>query len=94
MTSVKKKLAPRCARRGYDRLRAFQRSRYVSLLARGFHRSRIAESGFSTHSFKGWQEAMGAWKRNHPAEGGQLDQALAGIPDSYNSLIEVLAGRI
>jgi len=93
MSSVKKRARAEMRRAGYDRLRAFQRSRYVSLLARGFHRSRIAESGFSAHSLKEWQEARGVWKRNHPADGDQLDQILARLPDSYNNLIKVLAGR-
>jgi hypothetical protein len=93
MSSVKKRARAEMRNAGTDRLRAYQRSHYVSSMARGYHRSRISDDGFALHSRKAWQEAREAWRKIDPAHSQEIDEILA-LRNSYNTMIELLAGRI
>jgi hypothetical protein len=94
MSSVKNRARAEMRNAGADRLRAYQRGHYVSSLARSFHRSRISDGGFPLHSRREWQEAREAWTDNHAADSEKIGETLAGLREAYNTMIEVLAGRI
>ncbi len=79
---------------GANRLRAYQRSLYISLRVRGFHRSRIIDGGFPCHSLKEWQQARETWRRDNPTGHQQLEEIVARLRQSSDTMIEVLAGRI
>jgi len=94
MSSVKKRARAEMRNAGADRLRAYQRGRYVSPLARGFHRSRVSDGGFALHPRKEWQEAREAWKHDHTTDAQMVDETLGGLNRAYGTMIDVLAGRI
>ena len=94
MSSVKKRARAEMRNAGADRLRAYQRSRYVSSLSRGFHRSRVSDSEFPLCPRKDWQEARNGWKVSNSVEAGEIDETLAGLRGAYDTMIEILAGRI
>lgn len=94
MTSVKKRARAELRKVGHDRLHAYQRSKYVSLLARGFHRSRVADSGFRLHSRREWQEAYRGWKKGNPQDIETVENLIAQSKTTYDAMIELLSGRL
>jgi hypothetical protein len=94
MSSVKKRARAEMRNAGADRLRAFQQGHYVSSLARGFHQSRISDSGFPLHPRRVWQEARKTWKENNPGSTEKIDETLAKLRNSYHTMIELLAGQL
>jgi hypothetical protein len=94
MSSVKKRARHEMRSAGADRLRAFQQGHCVSSLARGFHQSRISDSGFPLHPRRDWQEARKTWKENNPGSIEEIDETLAKLRSSYHTMIELLAGRL
>lgn len=94
MSSVKKRARAELRKAGADQLRAYQQGHYVSSLARGFHHSRLSDSGFLFHGRKEWQAVRETWKENNPREIKEIDETLAKLRDAYGTMIEVLVGRL
>jgi hypothetical protein len=94
MSAVRKRARAEMRNAGVDRLRAFQQGHYVSSLARGFHRSRISDSGFPLRPRRGWQEERKIWKEHNPGDVEWIDETLAKLRSSYHTMIELLAGRL
>jgi hypothetical protein len=94
MSSVKKRARAEMRNAGADRLRAYQRGRYVSGLARGFHRSRISDGGFPLHQRKQWQAAREAWKCGHGTDALRIEEGIGELRQAYEPVIDVLAGRV
>jgi hypothetical protein len=94
MSSIKRRARAEMRNAGADRLAAYQRSHYVSSLARGFHRSRIEGSGFTMHRMRDWQAERKGWKEAHSGEIEPLEEAIAKARGGYEMMIEVLAGRL
>lgn len=94
MSSIKKRARVEMRRARFDRVSAYQGSEYVSSLARGFHRSRVEESGFALHSRKEWQAERENWKAANPGEMEQFDEILDRTRGAYERMIDLLAGRL
>jgi hypothetical protein len=94
MSSIKRRARAEMRNAGADRLRAYQGSKYVSSIARGFHRSRIEGSGFTMHRMRDWQAERQRWKEANPGEIEPVDAAIAKVRGAHEMLIEILAGRI
>lgn len=94
MSSVKTRARAEMRNAGADRLRAYQRGMYVSSMARGYPRGRIADSGFTLRPRREWQEARRIWREANPGEIDGMEQALSEMRKSYDTMIEVLAGRL
>lgn len=91
MSSTKKRARAEMRKAGADRLRAYQRSKYVSTSARGFHRSRL-EAGFTLHPLKQWQKARDDWDQANPES--SLSRIISGLRAPHNAVIDLLAGRL
>jgi hypothetical protein len=76
-----------------DRRRAYQQSKYVSSLDRGFHRSRIDDAGFVIHPRLEWQEERRKWRADNPGEMDELEQTLTKMRGAFDVMIELLAGK-
>jgi hypothetical protein len=94
LSSIKKRARAELRKARFDRLRAYQHSKYFPSLVRGFHRSRIEESGFASHSRKEWQAEWNSWKAANASEIKQFDEILAGARGNYEKMIDLLAGRL
>jgi hypothetical protein len=94
MSSVKTRARAEMRNAGADRLRAYQRGMYVSSMARGYPRARIADSGFTLQPRREWQETRRIWREANAEEIKEVEQILSDLRNSYDSMIEVLAGRL
>lgn len=94
MSSVKTRARAEMRNAGADRLRAYQRGKYVSSMARGYPRGRIADSGFTLVPRRDWQEARRIWREENPGEIDDIEQSLSELRKSYDRMIDVLAGRL
>lgn len=94
MSSIKTRARAELRKARYDRLRAYQQSKYVSSLARGFHRSRVVDAGFAIHPRREWQEQRRGWKADNPGYVVELEQELGKVRTAYEVMIDVLAGRL
>lgn len=94
MSSTKTRARAELRKARFDRRRAYQRSKYVSSLGRGFHRSRIDDAGFVIHDRREWQEERRKWGADNPGEMEEVEQGLSKMRDAYDVMIDLLAGRI
>lgn len=94
MSSVKTSARAEMRNAGADRLRAYQRGKYVSSMARGFPRGRIIDSGFVLYARREWQEDRRIWREANSKEINEVEQRVSGLRKSYETIIEVLAGRL
>jgi hypothetical protein len=94
MSSIKTRARAELRKARHDRLRSYQQSKYVSSLARGFHRSRIDDAGFPIHLRREWQEERRKWQANNPGQFELAEQELTKLRGAYEVMIELLAGRI
>ncbi|NBW08321.1 MAG: RusA family crossover junction endodeoxyribonuclease [Caulobacteraceae bacterium] len=92
MSSTKKRARAEMRKTGVDRLRAYQRSKYVSTSARGFHRSRLENGGFKMHPLKEWQSDRRDWNEKNPRI--SLDHILNGLRGPFDKMIDLLAGKL
>lgn len=72
MTRTKKALRHRLRQSGAPQFRAFQSGKYVSPVLRGFHRSRVVDSGYELVGLASWEQSLG---RHLPVEGKLHDQS-------------------
>ena len=61
MTRAKRKLRIQAREHGLNRNRSYQLSAYIKPILRGFHKSRIIESGFEIVHAKDWHIARNKW---------------------------------
>lgn len=94
MSSVKARARAEMRNAGADRLRAYQRGKYVSSMARGYPRGRIADSGFTLLPRRTWQEARRIWRKTNSGEIDDIEHTLSELRKSYDRMIDVLAGRL
>jgi len=90
MSSTKTRARAELRKGGAARLRAYQQSRYVTSLARGFHRSRI-EDGFPMHPRRAWQANRRKWQTENAEAFAEVEAQLAEMRITHNKLIELLA---
>ncbi len=93
MSSVKRKGRDLFRKSGMDRLRAYQKSMYVSSSARGFHRSRI-DDGFPRHTRREWRAAFERWRSDHADEITAVERMIADARENYGKMAALLAGRL
>jgi hypothetical protein len=93
MTEAQKRTRHMMREAGQDRLRAYQRGRYIGSSARGFHRSRI-DDGFAAHPRNAWREAFEAWRAKNSAEFAELDSLIEGVRENHASMAGLLAGKL
>lgn len=90
MSSTKTRARAELRKGGAARLRAYHQSRYVTSLARGFHRSRI-EDGFPMHTRRAWQAGRRQWQAEDNEAFAEVEAQLAELRLTHDKLIELLA---
>ncbi len=90
MSSTKTRARAELRKGGAARLRAYQQSRYVASLARGFHRSRI-EDGFPMHARRAWQADRRQWQAENNGLAATVEAQLASLRLTHDRLIALLA---
>ena len=93
MSSVKNKARLELRKTGFPHRHAYYRSSYVSSLARGFHRSRLEDSGFTLHRRRDWQERRQRWKEDNPGDLEPIEKVISDAQQNYRSMIDLLAGN-
>lgn len=93
MSAFRKRMRVEMRKAGADRLRAYQKSQYLASSARGFHRSRVEESGFQLFPRKKWQNDRQKWKNENPAELETFETELAKYRQAQESLTQALATK-
>lgn len=90
MSSTKTRARAELRKGGADRLRAYQQSRYVTSLARGFHRSRI-EDGFALHARRAWQADRRQWQADNAEAFAKVEGQIAELRIIHDKFIALLA---
>lgn len=90
MSSTKNRARAELRKGGADRLRAYQQSRYVTSLARGFHRSRI-EDGFALRARRTWQADRRQWQADNADAFAKVESQLAELRNVHDKLIALLS---
>lgn len=90
MSSTKSRVRAELRRGGADRLRAYQQSRYVTSLARGFHRSRI-DDGFPLHARRAWQADRKRWQAKNGGAFAKVEAQVAELAIIHDKFIALLA---
>ncbi len=94
MSSIKTRARAKLRVAGANRLEAYQRSKYVTSLARGFHRSRVQDGGFAVHKRKDWQAERESWRAANPNALNEIEEIIESSRKNYSTMIELLAGGI
>ena len=74
-----------------SRKKAYQMGNYVSQLKRGYHKSRLIDSGFQMHELRTWKQVLRAWETT--GEGSVLKAIMTGVRGSYDALVKLLSGK-
>ncbi|KQO05219.1 RusA family crossover junction endodeoxyribonuclease [Sphingomonas sp. Leaf242] len=90
MSSTKTRARAELRKGGADRLRAYQQGRYVTSIARGFHRSRI-EDGFEMHGRRAWQAERQRWLAENGEAFAAIEKILKDARAAHDKFIAVLA---
>lgn len=86
MTRAKRKTRHRLREEGTPQFRTFQHVKKVSPITWGFHKTRVADSGFELVSRKNWMTEYDTWKAND-ARSINLEKYL----EQYTKMIDALA---
>lgn len=78
---------------GHDRLSAYQVSRYLGSLARGFHKSRL-DDGFLAHGRRQWRAEFEHWLKTHKEEFAPFADIVAGVRTSRDAMAAALRGEL
>ncbi|MBA4792452.1 MAG: RusA family crossover junction endodeoxyribonuclease [Phenylobacterium sp.] len=76
---------------GQTRLQASRNSAYFETQLRGFHRSRLADSGFDMIPMAEWRAKRMAWAEGDPEKSNFLTEMAAEYRDSIEKLAEAMA---
>lgn len=76
------------------RLQAYRTAQHLSTSARGFHKSRVADSGFIMHDLKTWRAHVEAVRAANPGGLEAIEEINAGMAETMCKMAELLAGRL
>ncbi len=91
MTAAKRHIRHVLREAGFTRLQASRSSAYFQTALRGFHLSRLAESGFVTIRIADWRASRDAWRTTDPEKAAFLDQTAAEHGRRHAELAAALA---
>jgi hypothetical protein len=84
MTGAKKHMRHVLRQAGLTRLEASRNSVYIETQLRGFHRTRLAESGFVIVPLADWREQREAWAQSEPEKA----KFLAEMASDYRASVD------
>jgi Holliday junction resolvase RusA-like endonuclease len=93
MTNAKRNTRHLLRQAGLDAVRARQYGVYVQPVARGFHKSRLVDGGFTLHERKAWQARYRTWLEGRP-EAAVLDEMLRSHAELLDGVAERMAAAL
>jgi Holliday junction resolvase RusA-like endonuclease len=86
MTAVRRKVRHHLRQSGVPQFRTFQAAKFVTPIPWGFHKTRVADSGFNLINRKDWLAEYESWKNTH-----EQDDEINAMFQKYQESLEATA---